>query len=162
MHLFTKLADAAIIRLAVDPPKKRATIASSVVPGHQPSNVTDQPHNRGMSQQKATADSRHQSQLVCHKDSVVNLYARFDWSLALMTVGRTVPWQSPMHTGAFAFALTSDLVRRFTICVVSNVCATAASVSRDESLLTAFPSPHQWKDRKQPTQAIEHPVLDHS
>ena len=99
MHLFTRHADAAIMWLGEDPPERRATIASSVVPGHQPSNVTDQPHNRGMYQQKATADSRLQSQLVCHKSSTANLNARFDWSLALMTVGRTVPWQSPMHSG---------------------------------------------------------------
>ena len=58
MHLFTKLADAAVIRLAEDPPEKRATTAPSVVPGHHPSNVTDQPHNRGMSQQKAIPASR--------------------------------------------------------------------------------------------------------
>ena len=64
MHLFTKLADAAIIWLAEDPPEGRATIAARVVPGHQPSNVTDQPHSRGMFQQKTTADSGLQSQLV--------------------------------------------------------------------------------------------------
>ena len=98
MHMFTKLADAAIVCLTEDPPERRATIASGA-PGHQPSNVTDQPHDRGMFQQKATADSRLQSQLVCHKDSTVNLNARFDWSLALMTAGRTVPWQIPMHSG---------------------------------------------------------------
>ena len=28
--------------------------------------------------------------------------------------------------------------------------------------LTTLPSPHQWKEYKQPTQAIDHPVLDHS
>ena len=43
MHLLTEIADAAIIWLAEDPPERRASIAFSVVPGHQPSNVTDQP-----------------------------------------------------------------------------------------------------------------------
>ena len=143
MHLFTKLADAAIIWLAEDPLERRATIASSVTPGHQPSNATDQPHNRGMFQEKTTADSRLQSQLVCHKDSTVNLNARFDWSLALVTVGRTVPWQSPMHSGIRKIALTSDFVagspsacNTTSVCRhVSNVCATAATVSTDESFV---------------------------
>ena len=57
MHLFTKLAGAAVTRLAEDPPEGRASIASSVVPGYQPSYVTNQPHNRGMFQQKTTADA---------------------------------------------------------------------------------------------------------
>ena len=136
MHLFTKLADAAIIWLAEDPPERRATIASSVVPDHQPSNVTDQPHNRGMFQQQATADSRLQSQLGCHKDSTLNLNARFDWSLALMTAGG--PWLGRARcTRAFAIALTSDFVagspsacNTTSVCHhVSNVCATAATVS---------------------------------
>ena len=99
MHLFSKLTDAAVIRLAEDPPEGRASIACSVVPGHQPGNVTDRPHDHGMFQQKTTADSRLQSQLVCHTDPAENLNARFDWSVALMTVGRTVSRQSPMHSG---------------------------------------------------------------
>ena len=78
VYLLTKFADAAVVGLSKDPPERRASISSSVVSGNQPSNVTDQPHSRGISQQKTTADSRFQSQLVCHKDSTVNLNACFD------------------------------------------------------------------------------------
>ena len=130
IHVLTERADAAIIRLAKDPPEGRASIASSVVPGHQPSNVTDQPHNCGMFHQKTAANSRLQNQLVRHKDSTVNLKARFDWSQTLMTEGR-------------AFALTSDLCASSPsacsttkVCLhFSNVCATAATVSTDESFV---------------------------
>ena len=100
VHLFTKLADAAFVWLAEDPPEGRASIASSVVPGHQPSNVTDQPHNRGMLQQKTTAKFRPpEPTYLPQKGPAENLNARFDSSLALMTLGRTVSRQSPMHSG---------------------------------------------------------------
>ena len=52
----------------------------------------------GCFQQQTTTDSRFQSQLVCHKDSAVNLNACFDRSLALMTVWRSVSWQSSMNS----------------------------------------------------------------
>ena len=97
VYLLTKLADATIVRLPKDPPERRASISSSVVSGNQPSNMPDQPHNCRMFQQQTTTDSRLQSQLVRHKDSTVNLNACFDRSLALMTVWRSVSWQSSMN-----------------------------------------------------------------
>ena len=87
MHLLTKLTEAANIWLAKDPPEGRASIASSVVPGNHPSNVTDQPHNRR--DVSAEDDSRFPS----------------------------------------ACSTTSACPH------VSNVCATAAIVSTDESFV---------------------------
>ena len=119
----------------------------TVVPGHQPSNVTDQPHNRGMFQQKTTADSGLQSQLVCHKDPAVNLNARFDCfdDCGAGCLGR-------VHcTRAFAVVLTSYFVagspsacNTTSVCPhVSNVCATDATVSTDQSFVdcTAINAP---------------------
>ena len=99
VYLPTKLADATIVGLPKDPPERRASVASSVVSGDQPSNVPDQTHNCRMFQQQTTTDSCFQSQLVCHKDTTVNLNACFDRSLALMTVWRSVSWQSSMDSG---------------------------------------------------------------
>ena len=47
MHLLTELADATLVRHSKDPPEKRASVASSGVAGHEPSNVSDQPHDHG-------------------------------------------------------------------------------------------------------------------
>ena len=99
VYLLTKLADATIVGLPKDPPGRRASIESSIVSGDQPSNVPDQPNNCRMFQQQTTTDSSFQSQLVCHKDTTVNLNACFDRSLALMTVRRSVSWQSSMDSG---------------------------------------------------------------
>ena len=99
LYLLTNLADAIIVGLPKDPPERRASIASSVVSGDQSGNVSDQPHDCRMFQQQTTTDSSFQSQLVCHKDPTVNLNARFDMSLALMTVRRSVSWQSSMYSG---------------------------------------------------------------
>ena len=162
MHLFTKLADAAIIWLPEGPPERRATIASSVIPGHQPSNVTDQPHNRGMSQQKSTADSCLQSPLVCHKDSTVNLNARFDWSDRALAesdaLGRS---QSPSPVISSQVHHLRVTQRQCVSTFPTSAPQPQLSQQTNPSL-TALPSPHQWKDHKQPTQAIEHPVLDRS
>ena len=97
VYLLAKLADAAVVGLPKDPLERRASISSSIVSGNQPSNMPDQPYNRRMFQQQTTTDSCLQSQLVCHKDSTVNLDACFDRSLALMTVWRSVSWQSSMN-----------------------------------------------------------------
>ena len=80
-HLLTKLADAAVVRLSKDPPEKRAPVASGVVPGNEPNNVSDQPHDRGMLQLQTAADSRLQSQLVRHEDAAIHLNTSFDWPL---------------------------------------------------------------------------------
>ena len=98
VYLLAKLADAAVVGLPKDPPERRASISSSVVSGNQPSNMSDQPYNCRMFQQQKTTDSRHQSQFVRHKDSTVNLNACFDRSLALMTVWRSMSWQSSMNS----------------------------------------------------------------
>ena len=99
VHLLAKLADAAIVGFPKDPPEGRASIASSVESGDQPSNMSNQPHDCRMFQQQTTTDSSFQSQLVRHKDPTVNLNTSFDRSLALMTVRRSVSWQSSMYSG---------------------------------------------------------------
>ena len=99
VYLLNELADATIVGFPKDPPERRATIGFGVVSGDQPSNVSDQPHDCRMFQRQTTTDSSFQSQLVCHKDPTVNLNACFDRSLALMTVRRSVSWQSSMYPG---------------------------------------------------------------
>ena len=58
VHLLAKLADTAVVGFPKHPPVWRATIASSVVPGDQPSNVSDQPHD--LQDVSATDDNRFQ------------------------------------------------------------------------------------------------------
>ena len=115
-------------------------LASSVAPGHQPSNVTDQPHTRR--DVSAEGDRRFPPpEPTC-------LPQRFHDKLGCTR--RLVPGSDDCRclgrvrcACAFAIALTSDFVAGSrsacnTTSVsphVSNVCATVATVSTDESFV---------------------------
>ena len=127
-------------------PKERASIATSVVPGHQPSTTADQPHNRGMFQQKTTPDSRLQShgKPECTLRLVPGIDdCRADHAAAESDVlGR---WQSPSPTissQAHHLHAAQHCVSTFPMSAPQQQLFPQKTPS-----LTALPSLHQWKDR---------------
>ena len=106
VHPLTKLADAAIAWLAKDPLEGRASIASRVVVDRVPCCTESSAKQRDGSTTRShdvSAEDDNRFQLPeptgSPQRSRGNLNARFERSLTLMTLGRTVPRPSPLYSG---------------------------------------------------------------
>ena len=143
MHLFTNLADAAIIRLAEDPPEGGASIASSVVPGSsakqrygsttQSQDVSAEDDSRFPPPEPTCLPQRSHGKPECTLRLVPDFDdCRVDHASAESDAfGRS---QSP-SPAILSPAHHQHAAQHQCVPFVSNVRATAATVSTDESFV---------------------------